>query len=60
MFEMQATHVLQTSFFWGGGVVVKSKICQILMRTIYQITILFSPFNRPKIDFTVAVWLSSN
>lgn len=47
-------------FFGGGGVVVKSKICQILMRTIYQITILFSPFNRPKIDFTVAVWLSSN
>lgn len=58
MFEMQATHVLQISFFLGGGGKVKDLSNSI--RTIYQITILFSPFNRPKIDFKVAVWLSSN
>lgn len=58
MFEMQATHVLQISFFRGGGGKVKDLSNSI--RTIYQITILFSPFNRPKIDFKVAVWLSSN
>lgn len=58
MFEMQATHVLQISFFWGGGGKVKDLSNSV--RTIYQITILFSPFNRPKIDFKVAVWLSSN
>lgn len=59
MFEMQATHVLQISFFLGGGG-GKVKDLSNSIRTIYLITILFSPFNRPKIDFKVAVWLSSN
>lgn len=44
---------------WGGGG-GKVKDLSNSIRTIYQITILFSPFNRPKIDFKVAVWLSSN
>lgn len=58
MFEMQATHVWQiSSFFEGGGGVVKSKNSQIPVSIIKQITMLFSPF---KIDFKVAAWLSSN